>query len=74
MCFEGRFKFPSPYGEEVLKDGHHPTWIHWKLIKFPSPYGEEVLKAGASQLVLLSRIVSVPLRGRGFESLFPGCL
>ena len=39
-------KFPSPYGEEVLKDGADFHGRH-PLQMFPSPYGEEVLKAFA---------------------------
>ena len=37
-------KFPSPYGEEVLK-AYKREWAKAnRLKKFPSPYGEEVLK------------------------------
>ena len=38
-------KFPSPYGEEVLKVwGIAASAMLLGITQFPSPYGEEVLK------------------------------
>ena len=36
--------FPSPYGEEVLKDPDYWSATEGNAKRFPSPYGEEVLK------------------------------
>ena len=41
-----------------------------KKVTFPSPYGDMVLKcAGRRSRPILQRMVSVPLRGYGFEIL-----
>ena len=61
--------FPSPYGEEVLKEVVLAQQAALANLEFPSPYGEEVLKDCWWRSGHLSRHgVSVPLRGRGFES------
>ena len=66
----GREQFPSPYGEEVLKAGIVTFYNrNNRTAAFPSPYGEEVLKVDARDVLReLFAEVSVPLRGRGFES------
>ena len=58
--------FPSPCGDMVLK-WDNPV-IFSATVSFPSPCGDMVLKcAGWTQLSEGVWIVSVPLRGYGFE-------
>ncbi len=64
-------KFPSPCGEEGVKQENIMLVSNDVLSKFPSPCGEEGVK-----LVCLGFVwcylyvgVSVPLRGRGCETL-----
>ncbi len=62
--------FQSPCGEKVLKVD---AWIksHEGRDAFQFPCGEKVLKVWTSVNSLNKRhLVSVPLRGKGFESLY----
>ncbi len=61
--------FQSPCGEKVLKADRGP--IETELDKsFQSPCGEKVLKGGGSASGFTRPAdVSVPLRGKGFESI-----
>ena len=57
--------FPSPCGDMVLK-WDNPV-IFSATVSFPSPCGDMVLKYGYVYAIPLFNIVSVPLRGYGFE-------
>ena len=60
-------RFPSPYGDMVLKSEGCAA-LHAVDYGFPSPYGDMVLKLDYLYAERDARgIVSVPLRGYGFE-------
>ncbi len=64
--------FPSPCGEEVLNHAEEfDIWFDSVVELFPSPCGEEVLNQPETRALELTigTDVSVPLRGRGFESM-----
>ena len=67
----GADKFQSPCGERVVKVSRWPPCYRQRGSMFQSPCGERVVKAAirTSTPITITSKVSIPLRGKGCESL-----